>query len=135
MKEHQTSRADAKEAMATATTRQENEAAAYAKQKADRKERTAALEEAMTAIETGRAGSFIQAPAAKSLENYAAEKADLPDISPCLPLGTPCSKECKQQWQSKGRKKKLAIKQSWWALIKLLRYVCYEFDLWIHFVR
>ena len=67
--------------MASATTLREKEAAAYAKEKSDLDANIAALGKAIAAIESGMAGSFIQTPAAKFLENYAAEKANLPDMS------------------------------------------------------
>ena len=73
LKEHQSSRADAKEAMAQAIALREKEDAAYATFEADL--------EAINAIESGMAGFFIQTPLAKKLQNYAAEKADLPDRS------------------------------------------------------
>ena len=76
LKEHQTSRADAKESMATATALRVKEPATYEKKKADNDANIATLGKAMAAIESGMACSSIQTPAAKSLVNYATEKAD-----------------------------------------------------------
>ena len=70
LNEHCTSRVDAKES--TAKLR-EKEVAADAKEKADR--------DANAAIEARKGSSFTQTPAEKSLGNYVAEKADLPDMS------------------------------------------------------
>ena len=64
-KGHQSNRADAKEVMAQAIALRKKEDAANA------------TFEAITAIESGMAGFFIQTPLAKKLQNYAAEKADL----------------------------------------------------------
>ena len=76
MNEPQTSRADAKESMATATALRVKEPATYEKKKANSDANIAALGKAMAAIESGMACSFTQTPAAKSLVNYATEKAD-----------------------------------------------------------
>ena len=65
--------------MAKAAALREKEAAACAKEKAEYAANIAALGKAIAAIESGRAGSFIQTPAVKSLVNYTAEKAVLPD--------------------------------------------------------
>ena len=81
LKDHQGSGADAKQAMAEATPLRKKEAAAYAKVKADSDANLAALTKAITALESGMAGSFIQTALAKKLQNYAAEKADIPDRS------------------------------------------------------
>ena len=54
---------------------------AYAKVKADSDANLAALTKAITALESGMAGSFIQTALSKKLQNYAAEKADIPDRS------------------------------------------------------
>ena len=79
LKDHQGSGADAKQAMAEATPLRKKEA--YAKVKADSDANLAALTKAITALESGMAGSFIQTALAKKLQNYAAEKADIPDRS------------------------------------------------------
>jgi chromosome segregation ATPase len=79
LKEHQTSRADAKAAMAAATAMREKEAAAYAKFKADSDTNLAALAKAIPAIEGGMKGSFLQTTAALVLRRFAMEKAEMPD--------------------------------------------------------
>ena len=81
LKDHQGSGADAKQAMAEATPLRKKEAAAYAKVKADSDANLAALTKAITALESGMAGPFIQTALSKKLQNYAAEKADIPDRS------------------------------------------------------
>ena len=50
-------------------------------EKADSGANIAALGKAIAAIEAGMGASFLSTPAAKSLQYYAAEKADLPDLS------------------------------------------------------
>ena len=67
LKEHQSSRAGAKEIMAQAIALRKKKDAANA------------TFEAITATESGMAAFFIQTPLVKELQNYAAEKADLPD--------------------------------------------------------
>ena len=57
------------------------EAGTYAKVKSDSEANMAALTNAPAALESGMAGSFIQTPLGKRLQNYAAEKEDLPDRS------------------------------------------------------
>ena len=65
--------------MAKAAALREKEAAACAKEKTEYAANSAALGKAIAAIESGRAGSFIQTPAAKLLVRYAAVEADLPE--------------------------------------------------------
>ena len=82
LKEHQSSRADAKEIMAQAIALRKKKDAANA------------TFEAITATESGMAAFFIQTPLVKELQNYAAEKADLPDRSRQVLisfLSDPCS--------------------------------------------
>merc|ERR1719343_1283738 len=79
LKEHETSRAEAKEAMAAATALREKEAAAFAKFSEDSKTNLAALAKAIPAIESGMAGAFLQTREANSLKQFAMEKADIPD--------------------------------------------------------
>merc|ERR1719223_579665 len=79
LKEHQTSRAEAKAAMAAATAMRDKEAAAYAKFKADSDTNLAALAKAIPAIEGGMKGSFLQTTAALVLRRFAMEKAEMPD--------------------------------------------------------
>merc|ERR1712217_690857 len=80
-KQHQSSRADAKTAMAEATSLRFKESAAYAEVKADREENLGALTKAKAALESGMAGSFIQIPLALKLQSHTARKADLPGRS------------------------------------------------------
>merc|ERR1719464_2234800 len=79
LKEHQTSRAEAKEAMAAATALREKEAAAFAAFKEESETNLAALGKAITAIEHGMAGGFLQTTAATGLRKFIMFKADLPD--------------------------------------------------------
>jgi chromosome segregation ATPase len=79
LKEHEASRAEAKEAMATATALREKEAAAFAKFAADSKTNLAALAKAIPAIEGGMGGAFLQTEAANNLKRFAMEKAEMPD--------------------------------------------------------
>ena len=78
---HQASRADAKTAVADATSLRKKEGAAYAKVRSDSQAKITALTKDISALESCMAGSFIQTPLAKTLQNYAAGKADLPDRS------------------------------------------------------
>merc|ERR1711953_1520959 len=79
LKEHQTSRAEAKAAMDEATGIREKEAVAFAKLKEESETNLAALAKAITAIETGMKGSFLQTSAASTLRRFAMEKAELQD--------------------------------------------------------
>merc|ERR1719210_2215708 len=77
--EHETSRAEAKEAMAAATALREKEAAAFAKFSEDSKTNLAALAKAIPAIESGMAGAFLQTAEANNLKRFAMERADVSD--------------------------------------------------------
>jgi len=79
LKDHQASRAEAKEAMATATAVREKEAAAYAEEEADAKANIAALAKAVAAIGKGMTGSFLQSSSASGLKRFVMEKAVLSD--------------------------------------------------------
>jgi len=79
LKEHETSRAEAKEAMAAATAMREKEAAAFAKFSEDSKTNLAALAKAIPAIEGGMAGVFLQTAEANELKRFTMEKAEIPD--------------------------------------------------------
>merc|ERR1719410_3241999 len=79
LKEHETSRAEAKEAMAAATAVRGKEAAAFAKFSEDSTTNLAALAKAIPAIEGGMAGAFLQTAAAGNLKRFAMEKAEIPD--------------------------------------------------------
>merc|ERR1719265_38696 len=77
IKQHQTDRAAAKEAMAKATEIREKEAAAFAKESTEDKANLDALEKATAAIEKGMAGGFLQTSAASVLRKLAVGKADI----------------------------------------------------------
>jgi len=79
LKEHEASRTEAKEAMASATAIREKEAAAFAKFSEDSKTNLAALTKAIPAIESGMAGAFLQTTEASNLKRFAMEKADISD--------------------------------------------------------
>eukprot|EP00416_Gambierdiscus_australes_P039124 CAMPEP_0171103040 /NCGR_PEP_ID=MMETSP0766_2-20121228/58694_1 /TAXON_ID=439317 /ORGANISM="Gambierdiscus australes, Strain CAWD 149" /LENGTH=722 /DNA_ID=CAMNT_0011563435 /DNA_START=51 /DNA_END=2219 /DNA_ORIENTATION=- len=79
VKDHEASRKDAKDAIAKATALREKEAADFAKEEADSTANAAALSKAITAIEKGIAGSFLQTGEAATLRRFAMEKANLPD--------------------------------------------------------
>jgi len=79
LKEHEASRTEAKEAMASATAIREKEAAAFAKFSEDSKTNLAALAKAIPAIEGGMAGAFLQTAEASNLKRFAMEKADISD--------------------------------------------------------
>jgi septal ring factor EnvC (AmiA/AmiB activator) len=64
---HQTDRAAAKEAMATATSMREKEAGAFAKESGTDESNLDALTKALAAIEKGMAGEFLQTGAAQIL--------------------------------------------------------------------
>jgi len=81
LKEHETSRAEAKEAMAAATALREKEAAAFAKFSEDSKTNLAALAKAIPAIEGGMAGAFLQTTEANNLKRFTMEKAEISDES------------------------------------------------------
>merc|ERR550532_3338618 len=81
LKEHEESRAEAKEAMAQATDIRKKEAKAYAKFKADSDENLVALTKAIVSIERGVAGSFLQTPAADAVRRFAMEQATMSDAS------------------------------------------------------
>merc|ERR1712032_228541 len=79
LKEHQTSRAEAKVAMEEATAIRKKEAAAFAKFHEDSSTNLAALAKAIPAIEMGMKGSFLQTNAASVLRRFTMEKAELQD--------------------------------------------------------
>mmetsp|Transcript_18419 Transcript_18419/g.43290 ORF Transcript_18419/g.43290 Transcript_18419/m.43290 type:complete len:725 (+) Transcript_18419:56-2230(+) len=81
LKEHGASRDDAKDAMAKATAIREKEAAAFAQEEADSKANLAALAKAISAIDKGITGGFLQTGAAAVLRKFTMEKANLPDDS------------------------------------------------------
>ena len=75
----QASRAEAEEAMASATALREKEAAAYATTKSDLETNLAALGKAIKAIENGAAGAFLQTTEASKIRSFAMEKAEIAD--------------------------------------------------------
>jgi hypothetical protein len=79
IKEHTTSRSDAKAAMAEATAIRTKEAAAYAGFKSDSDTNIAALKSATKAVEAGVGGSFLQTSAASLIRKYAMEQATMQD--------------------------------------------------------
>merc|ERR1719359_2676269 len=74
VKQAQEDRAAAKEAMASATALREKEAAAYAKASSEDMANMKACEAAMTAIEKGMSGAFLQTPMASVLLRVAKER-------------------------------------------------------------
>merc|ERR1719460_2611621 len=86
IKQHQTDRSAAKAAMAEATTLRKKEAAAYAKESSEDSANMAACAKAMTAIEKGMGGAFLQTPAASKLLKIA-EKRQEQDLVSFLSQG------------------------------------------------
>jgi chromosome segregation ATPase len=78
LKQHQADRADAKKAMATATKLREKEAAAFAAEKAELDSDIAAINKAVSALEKGMAGGFLQTDGAQVLRRLAGSR-DMPD--------------------------------------------------------
>ena len=68
LKQAQDDRAAAKEAQAQATAIREKEAAAFAAEKAEYEANIAALGKAITAVDKGSAGSFLQSSSAGVLK-------------------------------------------------------------------
>jgi len=79
LKEHQSSRAEAEDTMATATALREKAASEFSQEEADLKTNIAALAKAVDALEKGAAGAFLQTTAANLVRSFAMEKANLPD--------------------------------------------------------
>merc|ERR1719436_679768 len=77
--DHQASRAEAKEAMATATALRAKEAKAFNQFASDSNVNLSALTAAIAAIEKGMGGAFLQTTAANSLRRFIMEKAQAPD--------------------------------------------------------
>jgi len=65
--DHRQNRADAKDALAQAAKLREKEAAAFLKESSDDKANIAALSKAITALEKGVGGSFLQTPTAAAV--------------------------------------------------------------------
>jgi len=79
LKEHQSSRAEAEDTMATATALREKAASEFSQEEADLKTNIAAVAKAVDALEKGAAGAFLQTTAANLVRSFAMEKANLPD--------------------------------------------------------
>jgi len=77
LKKHQVDRASAKSAMAEATSLREKEAADFAKEKAEDDANIAAMASAVTALEKGMSGTFLQTTGAKQLKALILDKQDL----------------------------------------------------------
>merc|ERR1719420_2649042 len=77
---HQTDRDAAKQAMAKATEIREKEAAAYAKEMGNDKANLDAIGKAITAIESGMAGGFLQTNAAGILRTLVVSRANMIDL-------------------------------------------------------
>jgi len=77
---HRADREAAKQAMATATSLRNKEATAYASTKSDLETNIAAIKKAVTSLEKGMAGSFLQTNDANVLKNYFQMKADVSDV-------------------------------------------------------
>merc|ERR1719379_2542128 len=76
---HQTDRDSAKAAMAKATEIREKEAAAFAKEESNDKANIDAIKKAITAIEKGVSGGFLQTNAAGILKKLVVSNVDLVD--------------------------------------------------------
>jgi hypothetical protein len=76
IKQHQTDRSAAKEAMASATTLREKEAAAYAKESSEDSANIAATAKAMTAVEKGMGAAFLQTNTANILRRLAEKRQE-----------------------------------------------------------
>jgi len=77
LKRHQTDRAAAKSAMAEATAIREKEAADFAKEKAEYDANIGSMSSAITALEKGMVGAFLQTTASKQLQKLILDKPDL----------------------------------------------------------
>jgi len=71
LKKHQTDRSAAKSAMAKASAIREKEATSFAAEKADYDANIAAVKKAVTALENGMSGNFLQTSAAKVITKLA----------------------------------------------------------------
>jgi len=79
LKQAQTDRSAAKAAMAEATGIRDKEAAAFAKESTDLKTNIAAMSKAITAIDNGMAGGFLQTDAAKILKQAVMSSSNIMD--------------------------------------------------------
>mmetsp|Transcript_92483 Transcript_92483/g.299218 ORF Transcript_92483/g.299218 Transcript_92483/m.299218 type:complete len:713 (+) Transcript_92483:84-2222(+) len=76
LKKAQTDRSEAKATMEKATAIREKEAAAYAKEKDEATKNIEAMGKAITALENGMGGAFLQTQAATVIKKLATEKQD-----------------------------------------------------------
>merc|ERR1719274_235761 len=74
LKQHQVDRSAAKAAVADATTLREKEAAAYAKEASEAKANIASVNAAVTALEKGMAGGFLQTRSASILRHLSVKR-------------------------------------------------------------
>merc|ERR1719223_1035322 len=79
LKQHQVDRSAAKAAMAEATGIRNKEAGAYAKESSDLKTNIAALNKAVTAIDNGMAGGFLQTDTAQVLKQAIMSSSNIMD--------------------------------------------------------
>jgi len=79
LKEHQESRAEAKEAIAQATALRQKEAKDFAQFASDSTTNLSALTAAIAALEKGMGGAFLQTNAANIVRRFAMEKAQMAD--------------------------------------------------------
>jgi hypothetical protein len=77
LKKHQVDRADAKSAMAEATSVREKEHSDFSKEKAELTANIDSMSSAITALEKGMSGTFLQTNAAKQLQKLILDKQDL----------------------------------------------------------
>jgi len=77
LKDHQASRTEAKSAMAKAAALREKEATIFAKDSGDMKTNIGAMDKAITAIEKGMSGSFLQSSSAQAVQRVAIDSADM----------------------------------------------------------
>lgn len=80
LKKAQTDRSAAKTAMAEATAIREKEAAAFAKESGDLKTNIAAINKAVTALNKGQAGAFLQTEAASILKTLVESSDKIVDV-------------------------------------------------------
>jgi len=80
LQSHRSDREAAKQAMATATSLREKEASVYASTKSDLETNIAAIKKAVSSLEKGMAGSFLQTSDANVLKNYFQMKAEVSDV-------------------------------------------------------
>jgi len=79
LKQHQVDRDDAKAAMKSATALREKDAAAFAAEKAEAEGNIAMVKAAVSAIEKGMGGSFVQTAQSQNLQRLVISRQDLLD--------------------------------------------------------